>query len=103
MSSGVGSLVLALFWAARKISLSRAIASSSAAMLFSRPTKSCETICGNTTMSRRGSAGRLRRGGAPGFSFSFLKNMVRLADLGFFFVNEQRTLALHDDFFVDDD
>ena len=44
MSSGVGSLVLAFRCAARKISLPRFIASSSAAIDRSRPTKSCETM-----------------------------------------------------------
>src|SRR5450432_2383480 len=75
MSSGVGSFVLALFCAAKKISLSRAIASSSAAMLFSRPTNSCDTMCGNTMMSLSGRAGTVRRGAALRSLGSFLKNM----------------------------
>src|SRR5690348_2734610 len=75
MSSGVGSFVLAFFCAARKISLSRPIASSSAAMLFSRPTKSREDMCGKTMMSRSGSAGRVRRTGASGLPLSCLKNI----------------------------
>jgi len=44
MSSGVGSLVFAFFWAESRISLSPAIASSSAAMDLSRPTKSGTTM-----------------------------------------------------------
>ncbi len=62
MSSGMGSLVLALRWADRKISLYPPfpIASSSAPMDFSRPTNSGTTMCGKTTMSRNGSSGTRR-------------------------------------------
>ena len=68
MSSGVGSLVLAFFCAARKMSLPRAIAASSAVIDRSRPTKSCDTMCGKTMMSRSGSSGAdpaLRAGHLP--------------------------------------
>src|SRR3954464_10647138 len=75
MSSELGSLVLALFCAARKMSLSRAIASSRAAMLLSRPTKSCDTMCGDTMMSRSGRAGSVLRPGAGLSEPSFLKNI----------------------------
>jgi hypothetical protein len=44
-------------------------------MLFSRPTKSWLTMCGNTMMSRSGRAGRVRREAVAGLSLSFLKNM----------------------------
>ena len=66
MSSGVGSLVFAFFCAARKISLSRAIAASSALIDRSRPTKSWLTMCGKTMMSRSGRSGRSRLRFAPG-------------------------------------
>src|SRR5690606_23424756 len=106
MSSGFGSFVLALFCAARKISLSRAIASSRAAMLFSRPTNSCDTMCGNTMMSRSGSAGSGRRAAPPGLSLlSFLKNIYRgaaSADAGLFVVDDQRRLAGVDGLVADD-
>jgi len=65
MSSGVGSFVLAFFCAASKISLCWLIASSSALIDFSRPTKSGTTMCGNTMMSRKGSRGKLSPPGAP--------------------------------------
>ena len=76
MSSGVGSFVLAWRWAARKISFCwpRFTASSSAAMLRSRPTKSCDTMCGNTMMSRSGRSGIAPRASALGRP-SFLKNI----------------------------
>ena len=60
MSSGAGSLVFAFFCAARRMSLSWDIASSSAAIDFSRPTKSGTTMCGKTMMSRSGSRGTVR-------------------------------------------
>ena len=60
MSSAEGSFVFAFFCAPRRMSLSLAIASSSAAMDFSRPTNSGTTMCGNTMMSRSGRSGRLR-------------------------------------------
>src|SRR6187397_1592070 len=109
MSSGVGSLVLALFCAAKKISLSCAIASSSAAMLRSRPTNSCDTMCGNTMMSRSGSAGTTRL--PPGLPLpSFLKNMSQLtaepaclADPSFLVIDDERRVALVDGVLVDDD
>src|SRR5450631_4533003 len=130
MSSGVGSLVFALFCAARKISLSCAIASSSAAMLFSRPTNSCDTMCGNTMISRSGNAGTVRRGAALRSLGSFLKNMnlprvagglarfgrrarcrtlpaiayvTRSADAGFLVINDERGIPVRDRVLVDDD
>src|SRR5262245_3690683 len=106
MSSGVGSFVFALFCAARKISLSRAIASSSAAMLLSRPTKSWLTMCGNTMMSRRGSAGSVRRGPWPLPSPSCLKNIdigLLLPDAGFLVIDDERRIAREDRFVVHDD
>ncbi len=43
----------------------------------SRPTKSCETMCGNTMMSRSGRSGTVRRftSGGPLPSLSLLKNI----------------------------
>src|SRR6185369_14660805 len=122
MSSGVGSLVLALRCAAKKISLLWAMASSSAAMLRSRPTNSCETMCGNTMMSRSGNAGTIFLAPCP--LPSFLKNMGQLCgryrlwafsrhsiggpspastDPGFLMINDERRVALVDGVFVDDD
>ncbi len=73
MSSGVGSFVLAFFCAERTISLSPAIACSSALIDFSRPTNSGTTMWGNTMMSRKGRSGMVR---GPFFLVSsFLKNM----------------------------
>ena len=60
MSSAAGSLVLAFFWAHSRMALSPAMASSSAAIDFCRPTKSGTTMCGKTMMSRSGRRGRLR-------------------------------------------
>ncbi len=60
ISSGLGSCVLAFFWTESRISLSWLIASSSALMDFSRPTKRGTTMCGNTTISRSGSSGTAR-------------------------------------------
>src|SRR3954467_11110762 len=78
MSSGAGSLVLAFFCAARRMSLSCAIASSSAAMDFSRPTKSGTTMCGKTMMSRSGSSGTVRVPGLFPFGsfFSSLRKNI---------------------------
>src|SRR5882757_1030481 len=130
MSSGVGSLVLALRCAAKKISLLCAIASSSAAMLRSRPTNSCDTMCGNTMMSRSGNAGTTFFVPVP--LPSFLKNMGQLtprpavfadgapappaqpavaiggapnpssSDPGFLVVNDEGRVALVDGVLVDD-
>src|SRR4051812_31132150 len=84
MSSGAGSLVFAFFCAARRMSLSCAIASSSAAMDFSRPTNSGTTMCGKTMMSRSGSRGTVRTPPlALGSFFSSLrKNIGCLASGG---------------------
>src|SRR5688572_25316416 len=105
MSSGEGSFVLAFFCAARKISLSRPIASSSAAMLFSRPTNSREDIWGKTMISRSGSAGRVRRDGCSGLPLSCLKNIPDLLRAGDFFllvlVHDQRLIAAANHVFVD--
>ena len=81
MSSATGSLVFAFFCAASRMSLSCDIASSSAAIDFSRPTKRGTTMCGNTMMSRRGSRGTVRTGGlfpAGSFLSSLRKNIGRL-------------------------
>ncbi len=84
MSSGEGSLVFAFFCAARRMSFSCAIASSSAAMDFSRPTKSGTTMCGKTMMSRSGRSGTVRTAGRrPGGSdFSLLRKNMVLASRG---------------------
>src|SRR3954471_19520432 len=117
MSSGVGSLVLALRCAAKKISLLCAIASSSAAMLRSRPTNSCDTMWGNTMMSRSGSAGTTFFVPVP--LPSFLKNMGQLtprpagcyrrscrpalsADPCFLVIDDEGRVALVDGVLVDD-
>ena len=78
MSSGTGSLVFAFFCAASRMSLSWAIASSSAAMDFSRPTKSGTTMCGKTMMSRRGRRGTVRTAGRlePGSLLSSLRKNI---------------------------
>src|ERR1700722_19774165 len=60
MSSAAGSWVLAFFWAQSRSSLFWRIASSMAAIDFSRPTKSGTTMWGKTMMSRSGSNGRIR-------------------------------------------
>src|SRR5690242_6625975 len=98
MSSDVGSLVFAFFCAARKISLFLLIASSSAAIDRSRPTKSWETMCGKTMMSRRGKSGRSPRSGAPRALLSLLKNIAAAlsGQLGFLRVHDERALVLHD-------
>src|SRR5688572_25460765 len=125
MSSGVGSLVFAFFWAASRISLSCAIASSRAAIDFSRPTKSGTTMCGNTMMSRRGRRGSTRCFRAAGLPLSFLLKNIgilsaagegkpycrrcpggvrprRLSQLpGFLLEDHQRLVAAGDDLFVD--
>src|SRR5690606_27865983 len=106
-SSGVGSFVFAFFWAAREISLSRPIASSSAAMLFSRPTNRRDDMCGKTMMSRSGSAGSVRRAGTSGLPLSCLKNMRDLLRPGDFFllvfVDDQRLVTASDHVLVDHD
>src|SRR5258706_14715588 len=78
-------------------------------MLFSRPTNSCDTMCGNTMMSRSGNAGSGRRGTA-GLSFSFLKNIllafsVRSADAGLMvlLVDDERRIAFGDHVLVQND
>jgi hypothetical protein len=58
-SSKAGSLVLAFFCAARTTILSLPMASSRAAMDFSRPTNSGTTMWGKTMMSRSGRSGRV--------------------------------------------
>jgi hypothetical protein len=73
---------LAFRWAAKKMSLSRAIAASSALIERSRPTKSCETMCGNTMMSRSGRSGtvRLLTLGGPLLSISLSNSIVRTSN-----------------------
>ncbi len=60
MSSAAGSLVFAFFCAHRRMAFSCAIASSRAAIDFSRPTKSGTTMWGKTMMSRSGRSGSVR-------------------------------------------
>ncbi|MNK67521.1 hypothetical protein D3C87_868600 [compost metagenome] len=66
MSSTEGSSLAAAFWATSMMRRSASIASSSALMLFGRPTKSGITMWGNTTTSRSGSSGRSRASGGNG-------------------------------------
>ena len=83
MSSGTGSFVLAFFWATSRISFSCPIASSRAAIDFSRPTKSGTTMCGKTMMSRRGRRGSCRVRGLPPFFSSLPKNILWVTSCGF--------------------
>src|SRR5690606_21190897 len=103
-------------------SLSWLIACSSAAIDFSRPTKSGTTMCGKTMMSRSGRRGRLFALPLrpPVGSLSFLwKNTERLSDqrarapaicavprsgeAGFLLVHDERLLAAHHDVLVHHD
>src|SRR3990172_5873744 len=59
ISPSPGSFVAASFWAARKMSRSCASEASRAAIDLSLPMKRGTTMCGNTTMSRNGSSGRI--------------------------------------------
>src|SRR3970040_1382118 len=59
ISPSPGSCVAASFWAARKMSRSCASEASRAAIDLSLPMKRGTTMCGNTTMSRNGSSGRI--------------------------------------------
>ena len=79
MSSATGSLVFAFFWAASRMSLSFFIASSRAAIDFSRPTKSGTTMCGKTMMSRSGSSGTVRTLRAEDFLSSSLRKNMRVS------------------------
>src|SRR5512139_707812 len=59
ISSSSGSFVEGSICEERKISRSNERAASRAAMDLSRPTKRGTTMCGKTTMSRRGRRGRI--------------------------------------------
>src|SRR3569832_2371833 len=59
MAPGEGSSSEEFFWVASRICLSPFITSSRARTDLSRPTNSGTTMCGNTTMSRNGSTGRI--------------------------------------------
>src|SRR6185369_5767138 len=108
MSSSAGSFVLASFWAARRIDFCFPIASSSARIDFCRPTKSGTTICGKTMMYRSGSNGtRIPLGGGDcGSRLSFRKSIgppfpCCLRRLGSLLVQDDRMLAIRDDFLRD--
>ena len=58
MSVTEGSSFAAVFCATNMMRRSAAMASSSALMLFGRPTNKGITMCGNTTTSRNGSKGK---------------------------------------------
>ena len=57
MASVAGSSSEAFFWVASRMKASLHIASSSARIDLSRPTKSGTITCGNTTISRSGNTG----------------------------------------------
>ena len=80
ISSGDGSLVFAIRWAANNTSFPPAMASSRLLMDFSRPTNKGTTICGNTIMSRNGNNGSTRF--ASVFDSGVMVPVLRLLSMG---------------------
>src|SRR3989338_2284653 len=112
MSSSRGSFVFAFTWATSRTSFSLLIASSRAAMDFSRPTKRGTTMWGKTIMSLRGRRGTRNPAGFSGtlglfpniFTYKLTTTPPESKGLRRFrllFVDDDRFLLLQDHFLAD--